>query len=89
MDCSTQNLHHTRDITPMRITSGGAHLRDLAPGQHSSEVTSQRWRAVGDTESDVTNPGIETQTSRTDNDVLKAELIKRICELLRNIKQEK
>ena len=27
---------------------GGAHLRDLAPGLHSSEGTSHRWRAVGD-----------------------------------------
>ena len=42
------NLHYTRGITPKRVTSGGAHLRDLAPGLHSSEETSQRWRAVGD-----------------------------------------
>ena len=26
-----------------------ARLRGLAPAQHSSEETSQRWRAVGDT----------------------------------------
>ena len=32
-----------------RITSGGAHLHDLAPGQHSFEETAQQWRAVGDT----------------------------------------
>ena len=32
-----------------RVTSGGAHLRGSAPGLHSSEETSQRWRAVGDT----------------------------------------
>ena len=25
------------------------HIRDLAPGQHSHEEISQRWRAVGDT----------------------------------------
>ena len=43
------NLHYTRGITPKRVTSGGAHLRGLAPGLHSSEETSQRWRAVGDT----------------------------------------
>ena len=36
-------------ITPNHVTSGGAHLRDLAPGQHSSEKTSKQWRAVGDT----------------------------------------
>ena len=43
------NLHHTRGITPNRVTSSEAHLHGLAPGQHSSEETSQRWRAVGDT----------------------------------------
>ena len=43
------NLHYTRGITPKRVTIGGAHLRGLAPGQHSSERTSQRWRAVGNT----------------------------------------
>ena len=37
-----------------RVTSCGAHLRGLAPGQHSSEEMSQRWRAVGDTVSDLT-----------------------------------
>ena len=30
-----------------RLTGGGAYLRGLASGQHSSEETSQRWRAVG------------------------------------------
>ena len=42
------NLHYTRRITPKRVTSCGAHLCGLAPGQHSSEETSQRWRVVGD-----------------------------------------
>ena len=37
--------------TPTRVTSGGIHTRGLAPGQHSSEETSLRWRAVGDTAS--------------------------------------
>ena len=32
-----------------RVTNGGAHLRDLTPGQHSSEETSQWWLAIGDT----------------------------------------
>ena len=40
------NLRYTRGITPKRVTSGGAHLRGAAPGLHSSEQTSQRWRAV-------------------------------------------
>ena len=43
------NLHYTRSITPKRVTSGEAHRRGLAPRQHSSEETSQRWRAGGDT----------------------------------------
>ena len=34
------NLPYARGISPNRVTSGGVH-RDLAPGQHSSEETSQ------------------------------------------------
>ena len=49
--------------------SVGAHLHSLAPGQHSSEKTSQRWRAVADTAFDLTGPGIELYTSSTDNNV--------------------
>ena len=30
------NFSYTRDITPKLVRSGGAHLRALAPGQHSS-----------------------------------------------------
>ena len=45
----TLNLHYTGSITPKRVTSSEAHLRGLATGQHSSEKTSQRWRAVGNT----------------------------------------
>ena len=43
------NLDYTRVIAPKLVTSGDAHLRGLAPGLHTSEGTSQRWRAVGDT----------------------------------------
>ena len=43
------SLDYTRDITPMRVTSGGLHLRGLAPGQHSSEEMSQREQAVSGT----------------------------------------
>ena len=39
----------TRDISQKRVTGGGIHLRDLAPGQTSSEETSQRWRGMGNT----------------------------------------
>ena len=43
--------------------------RGLEPGQHSFEETSQRWRAVGYTLSDLTGPGIEPRTSHADSDV--------------------
>ena len=59
---SKPNLHYTRGITPKRVTSGGVRLRGLAPGQHSSEETMQRWRAVGNTVSGLTVPGIKPQT---------------------------
>ena len=43
------------------LRRSGDHLRGLAPGQHSFEETSQRWRAAGDTVSDwpvrESNPG--------------------------------
>ena len=39
----------SRGITPKRVTHCGAHLRSLAPGQHSFKETLQRRRAVGDT----------------------------------------
>ena len=32
-------LHYTRGIAPKRVTSGGAHLRDLGPEQHSCDET--------------------------------------------------
>ena len=32
------------------------HLRDLAPGQHGSKETLKRWRAVGDTVPNLTDP---------------------------------
>ena len=38
------NLYYTRGITSKRVTSGGALLSGLAPGQHSSKETTQRWR---------------------------------------------
>ena len=44
---------------------GGAHLYGLTPPQHSYEETSQRWRAVGKTVSDLIGPGIEPNTSCT------------------------
>ena len=58
------NLYYSRGIMPKRVSSGGAHLRDLASGQHSSEETSQRWLAVGDTLFDWTDLRIDPQNSR-------------------------
>ena len=57
-------------VAPKRVTGGGGHLSGLAPGQHSSEEISQRWRAVGNTVYDLTGPGMEPQTSSADSDVL-------------------
>ena len=37
------NQIFTRGITLKRVASGEAHLHGLAPGQHSSKETSQRW----------------------------------------------
>ena len=72
--------------TPKRVTSGGIHLCGLALGQHSYEETSQRCRAVGDTVSDLTKPGIEPQTSSTESVILTTELTIRLPDvmLLRN-----
>ena len=58
---SKSNLYYTRGISPKRVTSGGAHLRGLAHGQRSSEETSQRWRVVGDTVTDLTDLGVVPQ----------------------------
>ena len=80
------NLHYTRGITPKRVTSGGAHFRCLAPGQRSSQEISQRWRAVGET-TDLTGPGIEPPTSRTDGARLTTELTGRCIAMYRREKK--
>ena len=66
---SESDHYYTRSVTPKRVTSGGVHHRVLARGQHSSEETFQRLRAVGDTVSNFTALGIEPHTFRTDRDV--------------------
>ena len=53
------NHHYARGITRKRVTSGGVHLRGLAPGQRNSEKMSQRQRAVGGPVSYLIGPGIE------------------------------
>ena len=45
-------------------------LRWLGPGHHSSEETSQRWRVVGNSASDLTGPRVEPQTYRVESDVV-------------------
>ena len=54
--------------------SGGVHLLSLTLGQHSSEETLHRWRAVGGTVLDLTDLGIKPQTARTDSNVLATKL---------------
>ena len=48
MQKKSNRLHYAGGITLNRVTSGGDHLRGLAPEQLSSEETSQWWRVVGD-----------------------------------------
>ena len=55
----TLYFHCTPGITMKRTTSGRAHLRGIAAGQHSFEEMSQRWRAFGHTASDFTVSEIE------------------------------
>ena len=61
-------------ITPKRVTSGGINLRGLAPGQHSSEETSQRWRDAGDTVSNLIGLVIESKTNRAAGDAFKRNM---------------
>ena len=56
------------------VASGGVRPRDLALGQHMSEETSQRWRAVGYTVSDLTGLGIEPKIFRIDSDIFNTTL---------------
>ena len=58
------NIHYTRRITPKRVTSGEVHLRGSAPGLHSFEETSQRWRSRWRHCADLTGPGIEDGNPR-------------------------
>ena len=53
------NFHYTRSITPKRVTSGGAHLHDLAPVYDRSTETSQQRQPVGETMSNLTGPRIK------------------------------
>ena len=50
-------------FTPL-VTNSGDYLRDLAPGEHSSEETSQRWQGPSNTVSDLTSAVIEPHLLR-------------------------
>ena len=60
-----QVLYNTRCIAPKRVTNWRSrrHFRVIAPV--SFEQISQRWRAVGYSESDSIGPRFEPQTSRS------------------------
>ena len=66
---SKSNLRHPRGITPKRVMIGESDRCGLAPGQHSSKRTSQWWRVVVDTGSDLVGPEIEPMTSRANSNV--------------------
>ena len=55
--------HYTSVVAPMRLTSGGALFRSLAPEQHSSEKISRRWREDGDSVSGLISRGIDPHLS--------------------------
>ena len=66
----------TRFIKLAAVPKRGSGFRPrvLALGQHRSEETSQRWRAVGYTVSDLTGLGIEPQVLRIDSDICNTTL---------------
>ena len=57
-------FHYIHCVTPKRVTSCRAHPRVIAPvNTVSLKEMSQRWRAFGNTVSDLTGPRFEPQTS--------------------------
>ena len=58
-------FHYICCITPKHLTSLWVHLRVIAPEGNTAsfEEMLQRWRAVGNTVSDVTGPRFAPQTS--------------------------
>ena len=67
-------------ITQKRVTSGGAHLRSLAPGQHSSEETSQRWRVIGNTVLDLADQGNKPAITSTDSNVFTTDIFNHLAQ---------
>ena len=70
--------------------SGGVHLRDLTTEQHSSKETSQRWRAAGDTVSDLTGLGMDPQTLRVHSGVFNhsKQLVSLFCKKVLSVWSE-
>ena len=59
-------FHYTRCDTPKRVTSWqGQSPRHCAGNTAPFEEMSQRWRVVGNTVSNFTDPRFEPQTSRS------------------------
>ena len=58
-------LHYTHGVTPKRVTGIGGPFPWLSAWQYSPEGTLEQWRIVADAASDLTGPGIEPQTFRT------------------------
>ena len=56
------------------VASGEVRLRVLAFGQHRSEETLRRWRAVGYIMSNLIGLEIEPQIFRMDSDIFKTTL---------------
>ena len=54
--------------------SGRPHLHGLAPGQHSFEETSLRWRAVGEVAPDSSGQVVEPIISHADSESLTTTL---------------
>ena len=76
------NLHSSRGITLKRVTNEVVLLRCSVPGQDSSEETSQRWRVIGDNMSDLTGPGSEPLTFRSDSNNVTTTPINRLKNLV-------
>ena len=71
-----QIFHYTRCITQKRVTSWESQLRVFAVSGNTAlfEEVLQQWRAVGNTESDLTVRRFEPQSSRSRNDRSTARL---------------
>ena len=72
---SNQNFHYTRCVTPKCIRNklSGYISASLLQGNTAPfEKMSQRWRAVGNTVSNLTVPKFESQTSRSRDECVPA-----------------